>query len=421
MSLRSFLASFPLVLALSASAAAQGQVFVVDDDPGPGVDFTDIQAAVDQAQDGDLVLVRDGGYGPVQIAGKAVSVVAHAQSPPVVSAPLRVSSLPAGKTVVVRGLEIQIPLLQNVTGLAIEGCQGVVAVEDVEVVANPFWFGMETPAVHVTNCARVSLTRVKGTGARGVNGTIFQPGSEVPGGPGLRADGSTVAAYECVFEGGEGPTGGGFNATSAPGGPGVRLENQSFLFAHGSVLRGGKGGDANPFVNGGCAQAQPGGDGVAGVGGVELLDTQALGGPGGAASPGCSPQAPDGQPIDVTGTVRVLAEAARGYRASSPAFVGQTVDHEFLGLPGDFAVLFVSLQAGMLDGGGIPGFLLPAPPFLALPIGAIPPSGSLVVSVTVPPALPPGVGNLPFFEQFGVAGSTGTGFLSSPSVVHVVP
>ncbi len=62
------------VLITGASASAQ-VTWVVDDDGGPGVDFTDIQMAVDAASSGDLIDVRDGDYGgfvvdtPLRIMG----------------------------------------------------------------------------------------------------------------------------------------------------------------------------------------------------------------------------------------------------------------------------------------------------------------------------------------------------------------
>ena len=50
------------VLLFAATAATQGQVFVVDDEAGAGVDFTDLQLAIDLASDGDLILVKEGSF-----------------------------------------------------------------------------------------------------------------------------------------------------------------------------------------------------------------------------------------------------------------------------------------------------------------------------------------------------------------------
>ena len=44
---------------------ADGAVWVVDDQAGPGVDFTTIQAAVDAADAGDTIVIGAGQYGEV--------------------------------------------------------------------------------------------------------------------------------------------------------------------------------------------------------------------------------------------------------------------------------------------------------------------------------------------------------------------
>ncbi|MCK6448383.1 MAG: hypothetical protein L6Q99_18495 [Planctomycetes bacterium] len=59
--------------ALATSALATG--WLVDDDGGVGVDFTDIQAAIDAARDGDVIRVRPGEYGGFKIEGKGVRVL----------------------------------------------------------------------------------------------------------------------------------------------------------------------------------------------------------------------------------------------------------------------------------------------------------------------------------------------------------
>ena len=48
---------------------------VVDDDGGPGVDFTDLPAAVAAAIDGDTVVVREGTYDSFIVSGKALLIL----------------------------------------------------------------------------------------------------------------------------------------------------------------------------------------------------------------------------------------------------------------------------------------------------------------------------------------------------------
>lgn len=66
-------------LAVSASIAIGMAVqapttWVVDDDGGPGVDFTSLQVAIDTAAPGDLILVRPGVYGNFDLA-KALTIL----------------------------------------------------------------------------------------------------------------------------------------------------------------------------------------------------------------------------------------------------------------------------------------------------------------------------------------------------------
>jgi len=61
---------------LAASGTAGGAVWIVDDDGGEGVDFTDIQEAINYASNGDTVLVKPGWYEQenINFLGKAITV-----------------------------------------------------------------------------------------------------------------------------------------------------------------------------------------------------------------------------------------------------------------------------------------------------------------------------------------------------------
>ena len=54
--------SFALAFAVSATSPA-ADTWIVDDDGGPGIDFVDIQSAVEAAAPGDLVRVLATGRG----------------------------------------------------------------------------------------------------------------------------------------------------------------------------------------------------------------------------------------------------------------------------------------------------------------------------------------------------------------------
>ena len=64
------------VLSLPTSLAGGQQVLVVDDDGGVGVDFTELQEAVDAASAGDVILVRSGTYSGLLLGDKSLFVIA---------------------------------------------------------------------------------------------------------------------------------------------------------------------------------------------------------------------------------------------------------------------------------------------------------------------------------------------------------
>src|SRR5262245_6669651 len=72
--------SLPIAALLTAAPLARAGVLVVSRTPGPGIDFTQIQPAVNAAVDGDTILVRNGSYMPFKIDGKSLTVVADGTS-----------------------------------------------------------------------------------------------------------------------------------------------------------------------------------------------------------------------------------------------------------------------------------------------------------------------------------------------------
>lgn len=114
--------------------------------PGPGVDFTDLPAAVAAAADGDLILVEDGVYSPFTVAGKALAIVGEAGASarvagPVVGAPLAVvRDLGPAQSVLLQGLELDnnapvVPFEAEFPGAALEvrDCAGPVWVEGCRI------------------------------------------------------------------------------------------------------------------------------------------------------------------------------------------------------------------------------------------------------------------------------------------------
>ncbi|HYC77776.1 MAG TPA: hypothetical protein VEI02_09130 [Planctomycetota bacterium] len=104
---------------IGTSTIAQ-TVHVVDDQPGPGVGFTDVQAAVDAAASGDVLLIHPGSYGTVVIDGKALTLqgvgALQASFPaffpvlpfaaPAPPASFQIRNVPPGQRTIVQGLSL---------------------------------------------------------------------------------------------------------------------------------------------------------------------------------------------------------------------------------------------------------------------------------------------------------------------------
>ncbi len=265
---------------LAATPLAQRKIWVVDDNPGPGVDFAAIQPAIAASSAGDLVLVRDGNYAPFTIASMGLSVVADDGANVVVQGvtgamTTLVTGIPAGSEVVMRGIHFRPPDPVDGDLVRIEASAGVVWLEDVVLEPTPITLqSLQTTAMRVDSCAKVVLTRVdvhgvfpglfggNEVGSNAIRATqselhLFDcdavaGGTFVSGGlgiPAIRLDASFATLRESRVTGG--PGGDGYNgfspASGGKGGPGVALSNGSYLWSVGSIVSGGPGGFPSSF------------------------------------------------------------------------------------------------------------------------------------------------------------------------------
>jgi hypothetical protein len=96
------IAALTVVLVLLAPPA-RADVLVVD--ASGGGDFSSLQAAIDAALDGDVLLVRSGAYGALTVDGKALDVFADSGALVRVSGSSTLRNLPAGGALVLSGIE----------------------------------------------------------------------------------------------------------------------------------------------------------------------------------------------------------------------------------------------------------------------------------------------------------------------------
>jgi hypothetical protein len=403
--------SLTLLVPLAAAVGAQ-TVRVVAPSPGPGVDFTAVQSAIDASADGDMVVVLPGKY-PDSVTVLNKSLVLHGVPDASGKRPevrdVQVIGIAPIRSVIVRGLSAFPSLAIAPITVRIENCLGPVLIEDCIFDATG---SQVAKPVTVKNCGKVVFAR---SVLRGVQSVLTFPPSF--GESGLVITDSVVSAYDCEIEGGYGKSSvWGQPAVSGFGGPGVELISGS-LFAAGGSIRGGPGGDGVPEPGGGagCIAAGGGGPGVLLGGLLRRLDVLIEGGAAGAPL-GCAPGLPGVDIVPGGGSIDVIDELHAQLSASSPAEPGAACPLELSGVPGSPVLLLVSLQLGGGFLAGLHGTLLPATPIEGAWLGPVPASGVLAVAPLVPAdSLPAGAEGMQLALQAIVPAAAGGGLLSSPS------
>src|SRR5688572_23610743 len=200
--------SILVTLACALAGRARADVLVV----GPAPAFPSIQAAVNAAQDGDVVLVKGGTWPSFSIVDRALAIVADDGAVVNVSGAILVANLAATRDVVLSGLRATGMLAvfpQNVYGLHASNCAGSLRVQDCELRGGPAlpydYCALRPDGALVQSCQDVVFTR---TVLEGVDYTTLNVppglGSQRGGGQGLFAHSSRVALYGCALAGGYG-------------------------------------------------------------------------------------------------------------------------------------------------------------------------------------------------------------------------
>lgn len=405
-----------VLLLVPCATAARADVIVVPPPAGTGA----LQAAVDAAADGDILLLPGGAsfQGGTTIAAKSLTLVGDpdvGQSPPTLWH-LVVRDLPAGGRVVLRGLTVagDAPLGVPNDSLELLDDAGAVWVEDCTLVGLPglAGFGASIPGaagVRIDACEAVTMMRCEvlgGDGANGVPGLAGAPGSG--GGAGALVTGSRVALHASAVVGGRGGHGttqlGG--AAPGPGGRGLDAVDARLLVAGGAVS-GGQGGNA-----GGA-----GGDGLrlSGAGSQAILvDVVPAAGAGSGG--------PSGVPLNLLGgTVLTPDDPARTIEVSAPVREQQPGHLVVTGAPDELAGFFLSFSGDWLELPGKGGVLsIGAPllgPFLLGPLPA--PDGVLDIPFVAPDLMPASLPGQVFLLQLLVHDGQGVRLGGTTSFVLI--
>lgn len=219
-------ASFALPGGGSGGVGAAGdRVFIVDDTWWVDVDYTDIPAAVAAADEGDVIIVRSGGYSGFSVF-EGIKILGDVDVK--VRGEVLVSDLPAGRRAVLSNL--------NVEGLVVERCDSPVVLQDMTVRRPASLFG-----------ARAHLRVSDSTDVRIRRGTIGGPTGYTPRLFGLLVDHARVELTDSLLSGENGlPSGlGERNGVS-----GLRIERGGEAHVSRTTVVGGYGGNGDTGANG---------------------------------------------------------------------------------------------------------------------------------------------------------------------------
>lgn len=394
-------AAAALLFMVAPAAPAQSQLWIVDDDAGPGVQFTTIQAAIDAANDGDSILIREGFYPGFRITGKSLELMSAGATSIESSS---VSNLGVDQWVSLYQLNF-IQLSQHLIHptLRLESCSGRVWVEKSVVRAGWNSNGVNTIGMQVSGCQAVDLMDCLVTGAFGKDGMLGSQ-STGDGSVALQIEFSRLFAYNTTFLGGSGGSGLPFPTfTTEPtethrggnGAPGLTAKTAE-LYLEKCFVYGGSGGQGSlgslgvPCGSGGDAAYALELDSAPSWMRGSQLQQGAAGSPGLASSLLCSygvaPPGPISGPVPDE-----LPGPARRLEFSGFAQEGQSAALVFRGLPGEFAFL---LLAPAPAGEFLPAYqgarLVSYPGLTVVPTGFLDANGILQVNLTMP-QLPAGL------------------------------
>src|SRR5262245_8459089 len=204
--------------------------WVVDDDGGAGVDFTDLAAAVAAATDGDVVLVRPGSYGAFVLSGKGLRI--RGQPSAQVSA-ATISDVPSSSRVLLERLEFPRASLSCAPSLLVSGSRTRITLADV-VATGGLNCSYPPGCALLVDSAEAMVLRSNLTGGPGFVPLASTGG---PGGPALIAEGGArVYVVDSTLVGGNGSGGYQYGGN---GGPAVYAASTSHVWIASSIVTGG--------------------------------------------------------------------------------------------------------------------------------------------------------------------------------------
>lgn len=388
MSLRTHL--LPVALVCLASPA-WSDVLVVDDDGGPGVDFTQIAAAAAAAEDGDILCVREGSYSNFFIDGKGLTLIGEPGA--VLNGDCIIRNLVAGQDFTISSLENlsiwfadcdgRVVLDQVTTGTTC--CSAPLLFTqcaDVRVQRSILTGNSINPNSQIVEGAFAQDTRIEFVGCTlvGQDGGDPSMTSSPRGAASLTVIDSRAHVAESLLRGGDGLMTFGCLYSGGSGGPGMDVRGAgSEVVLAGSPVQSIVGGNGGESPQNQC-------DGL-GASAVELLFSSgaSLRSSGLTLSGGADPSGNNAPDLTLGGGTTVLepAELDPTVTLLTTPVPGQTIELRITGEPGASVVLFASQDAA----------LIPDPQSAieqltterrVLPLGLLPATGELTRSFLMP-------------------------------------
>ncbi len=224
--------------------SAHADTWIIDDGGGAGVDFTDIQSAINVASHGDILIVNPGTYAGFTLNLGLTILGSEASNTSVVTSASTIASVNGNRRAVLTGLRME--------GLGVSSNTGHVILDSLELVPN----GLAPATLVVSNSNDVRLYQCT---VEGLTDTPFNDNTHA-----LKADNSRLEVINSDLVGGA-----GFDtdcwSDGGHGGSGVWASGASLVAVFDSRLTGGDGGDTGlPDIF--CEWSDPiGGDGGHGL------------------------------------------------------------------------------------------------------------------------------------------------------------
>lgn len=366
--------------------------------------FTTIQAALNAASDGDVILVKPtGSYTGFSAPDLSLSIVADVGGDGIVlRTGIQVPALATTRTLVISGFRVTDPAqpaldASSISGnLRVEHCRFVGADGEMDLANNVSTPGLSAARItsSLGGSAFIGCTFQGGAGGAIAGAPIVACIDGADGGDGLVLQGARAALYECNVTGGAG--GDSWSAFGGDGGDGLALRTGAFksvsLVSH-STLTGARGGSAGdpqcPAI-----QSGDGGDGASlqlSTSALYLANDFAGGAPGAVLGGGSGALGGVGANLANNGGRWTMFNATPvGMTLPTVVRAGSQMTMQVSGTPGDQLYLFEAPRTTFLGFASWRGFWLAKPlgPQMSvnppLPIAVVPQRGIATVTLPAP-------------------------------------